>query len=860
VFANNQPYLIVDDMRGGVNDSDSPISLQDNELIDSRNVDYRFGHIGNKRGGTTAIPLTGSVFNRAVPAHLTTFTTSFNSGSGGGTVAAGGSVATNQVLLVYVGAPGIAVTGITFNGVALTSLAILTSGIRTEIWYLKAPTINAATLTVTMASSTTVAVIAQRWDNVDNTLNPGAGATNTGTSNTPSVSSAAYDATSMVSALFGWNNNIAATLDGFGAYDSANVQQGTNVSIAVESKLGALATTLMQNTLTGTPTWAASLVSLKGITQAASAMQIMWIGTHTPTNQPLNDELWAQDVNGRLDRMVNGTWQGGVPVVNYQVGSYLTGGSFSNAVSLHGKYFLSLDGILYADRMLVWDGTILRWGGISQPPVLTVANTGVGAYTGTRYFRYRLTQTSGSTILRRSEPCTNVTFTPSGTGSGALLTLPTAISAPTFANNEGWTTWEIEASIDGANFYVIATQPIATNTYTDSAAFGPATYVVAANLSELIGNYVPMLSVRHLTWDEDRLMGGGSRTTAASDSRVYWTPLTADFGVGNDERVPTPVGSRYFLDLDGLNGGRLNMQLPATFGGILCFKDQRVYKLLRTGRPTKAYDSQLLTPARGAMPRAAIYGTDHKGQPCVYFWDQNVGGVAFGSLGFVDLHQNRRRFVQTVNKAATTSVVVMFYPKHWLVWFFVSTAANLTPNYVLCFNARQQTTTDYDGNMGKVVSGTIFKDRTSLEMRPYTVTTVPNVSPIVESDKGINDDGTYFRGYFTSKAYQAGQLFRNWRVKGAILFGKAATGVSIGIGLIRDTGAERIDKIGSIDPGGAGNTFVSTPIDDAFISEAKQVTVEIGDPISYVGAQLGQTWQMDQVVCKFGTDDEGMSA
>lgn len=115
------------------------------------------------------------------------------------------------------------------------------------------------------------------------------------------------------------------------------------------------------------------------------------------------------------------------------------------------------------DRMHLWDGTDWRRAGLAQPAAPTAANQGAGNYTGKRYFRVRYATLSGTTVLRRSEPSTSLAFTPSGTGASARITKPAAIA-------EGETHWELEASEDDANYYMLARTVVGTTTYDDTTA------------------------------------------------------------------------------------------------------------------------------------------------------------------------------------------------------------------------------------------------------------------------------------------------------------------------------------------------------------------------------------------------------
>jgi hypothetical protein len=94
------------------------------------------------------------------------------------------------------------------------------------------------------------------------------------------------------------------------------------------------------------------------------------------------------------------------------------------------------------------------------------------SFKSVRYYRQRSVYVSGTTVLRRSEPSTVLTFTPVGTKNGATITKGAD------ASGELSTHWEIEASLDNANFYRLARTINATTTYVDNTA-GPKTYPTA---------------------------------------------------------------------------------------------------------------------------------------------------------------------------------------------------------------------------------------------------------------------------------------------------------------------------------------------------------------------------------------------
>src|SRR5262245_40190375 len=53
------PFVIIADLRGGMNSADSPLLLPDNQCVLALNVDWRDTLIGRKRYGASTIVLTG---------------------------------------------------------------------------------------------------------------------------------------------------------------------------------------------------------------------------------------------------------------------------------------------------------------------------------------------------------------------------------------------------------------------------------------------------------------------------------------------------------------------------------------------------------------------------------------------------------------------------------------------------------------------------------------------------------------------------------------------------------------------------------------------------------------------------------
>ena len=72
-------------------------------------------------------------------------------------------------------------------------------------------------------------------------------------------------------------------------------------------------------------------------------------------------------------------------------------------------------------------------------------------------------------MLRRSEPSESLEFTPAGTATGAIVSKPATIS-------EDETHWELEASLDDVNFYVVGTTDVGT-----TSTVGPTRFSAKLN-------------------------------------------------------------------------------------------------------------------------------------------------------------------------------------------------------------------------------------------------------------------------------------------------------------------------------------------------------------------------------------------
>jgi hypothetical protein len=560
---------------------------------------------------------------------------------------------------------------------------------------------------------------------------------------------------------------------------------------------------------------------------------------HTPTNNMGNDELWGIDENGHLDRRVGGTWRGGVPRANTSV-TIEAGNYDANAASLHGKLFIAAKGS--QNRLLVWDGTVLRWAGFLQPPTPSVINaSAAGTFTGTRYYRIRYTQqNAGGATLRRSEPSTVVATVPSGVNSGLVVGKPVGTEDATSLYSNGQTHWELEASLDNILFYRIATMAIATLTYTDTTPY--AMGYSSGVLSETVGEYLPPGSARHVTVDEDRVLMAGSYFVPGNDATVWWTPVAADDGVGNDERLPQ--STLQYITFDGLNGGGITALVPGINGAVYPFKRSRIYKMVRTGILASAYDPVTESWSRGATIRGAVGGLDENGLPCVYFLDDAKGLCRIGQRGVEDLAGNVEFTWKQRNKNAVVAPRLIHYPELDQVWYSVPIGEATRPSLLFVYETQYGASLYHDGLPATAQAFTLFQ-REDLTMHPVFGTTsspleLGGTTRVHYGDVGTTDNGVPYCAFAVTRPFAIGQVFQKFGVMSAVVIATASIATVL-VRLIRNMGVETLDRYISTAAAGAEG-YVIRPLDSLSISGINTLQFHLGDEVP-----SDQAWSLDQL-------------
>jgi hypothetical protein len=519
--------------------------------------------------------------------------------------------------------------------------------------------------------------------------------------------------------------------------------------------------------------------------------------------------------------------------------------------SLHAKLFLAYNSNV--DRLHVWDGTSVRRCGLAEPAAPTGADDGgAGTFSGTRYYRVRYTEQVSSVTVRRSEPSDVLTYTPNGNDTGITVTKPAAIS-------EGETHWELEASLDNVNFYVIATTVVGTTTKTDTVAEATG-YAVAYDLSEDVGDYALIPSGRFLAVDGDRLLIGGSWEDDALASRVMWTPVRNADGVGNDERLETDTDPS--VDLDGYEGGGLTGLSQSSAGSVWAFKRNRTYKLVKRGTRSAAYEVVPISTERGALVNSVINGVDAQGRPATYFLDSNVGPCVAGAGGLRQCGADIRTTWESVNLDATKVVCSGYFDpkKRQVIWNVATGSANI-PNLSIVLHV-YETEEDkngllhrgwatWNGNRATALCACMFADNIeagvarSYDLQPLLG--MEGLGLIHLANQTNADAGVAYAARIVTKPYTLASLIGKFGIMAAQLMATARATATVDMKVHRDLGAETLSS------GLTGITFDATGsesqvvknIDNLSMSELRSVQFEFVDP-----ASPGAQWELNLLSVK----------
>ena len=360
-----------------------------------------------------------------------------------------------------------------------------------------------------------------------------------------------------------------------------------------------------------------------------------------------------------------------------------------------------------------------------------------------------------------------------------------------------------------------------------------------------------------LSADEDRLLIGGSFDNEELGSRVSWTPVYNDPGIANDERIP--IDTVNYLDLDGFEGGKLTGLSGPINGSVWAFKQRHIYKMVRTGVRSRAYDAFAVTKKRGALKGSVVEAVDQTGKPTLYFLDPTVGPCRIGANGVQTCGTDILTTWRTVNTDAANVVCrALYYPEARQVqwWIAVDGADSPTLRIVLQTNAVRDEADGarrgwvmWDGPSAEALATCLYAENIddgtarSMALRPFIARSGSGL--VWRLDTGDTDNGTEYAARIVTKPYSPLSVLHRFGVMAVALVAKAVTGGTLAVSAIRDFGLETktvtdvpLDAEGS-------ETHVIRNLDDLSFSELRVVQVVIEDP-----ATPGARWEAHQIAMK----------
>jgi hypothetical protein len=574
---------------------------------------------------------------------------------------------------------------------------------------------------------------------------------------------------------------------------------------------------------------------------------------HVPASNQALAELWAVDSFNVFGRLAGGTtWT--APTFK----DAMTGAGYDvDGASINGKFMLAYQSA--TARHHAWDGSTVRRTGLVQSGGNAVADTGGGAYAAIlRYYRQRWTVQSGGITIRRSEPSATPTpFTPSGAGTAARLTQ----AGPP---GEGETHWEVEASLDNATFYRIATVVVGTTTYDDSAA---TTTYNTNPLSAVTGTYTTQKPYKFIAVDQNRQLGFGSWTSTDKQSRVEFSAVIGSLDVGDEERVDTTTN--YYVDLDESDSGNATGIAGPVLGSFFAFKLREIAQLTPTGQTSQPYSVKFISKSVGAISdRSIVVAEDDSGNPCLYWmslrgpYRWGVGGLQYIGRGIEDLIIGSTETMWTLNILNKTAHGVFYQDKRQVWWFVLSTSSSgLFHTTVIVFDIIHQAWTRYTGVNDSVLAAPLIQRQQcsvmfsntigasmSVDLKPYGGFNELALTPIITKwDTGASDlspTGTAgIQAFITTKAYEPGGPGFFGQCGDAMLTAAAAAGVTITDTVTPDFGAA-IPKTGTCLLTAAGaETRVTKRLEDSTLGGFQFYQHTIGDAAANTSA-----WTLDRLV------------
>lgn len=573
---------------------------------------------------------------------------------------------------------------------------------------------------------------------------------------------------------------------------------------------------------------------------------------HVPGTDETAAELWGwDDSNPTVFGRSAAAATFAAPTLKDTATGGTTTGAAVTAASINGKLLIAYKTAV--NRLHIWDGSTVRRAGIAAPSVSTAADTGVGTYAATiRYYRNRSTVQAAGVTQRRSEYNASFSFTPSGTGTAARITLGAGSS-------EGDTHFEIEASTDNVTFYRITTITVATATYDDSAA---TTSYSSNPLSAVTGFYTLQKAYKFIAADQNRLLGLGSHTATDKQNRLEISAVIGSSDVSDEERVDTTTN--YFLDFDENDSGPPIGIAGPVYNTFFVFKTRQVWQLTPTGQVAQPYRADPLTKTFGAVHQKAIArGEDQRGNPALYWmshrgpWRWTANGLAeYIGHGIEDLILGP---TDTINLDPTFMPVpahTLFYPEKRQVWFWwTSTSGSDVRPYQMAIydivtGGWARVPNNDGGTLGIALCSVLFSNTRgatmSVDLKPYMSQGGSAVvgPKLWKADSGATAEA--FKSFVTTKAFEPGGAGFYGEIGNTEILAGAASGVTLTDTIIPDFGAQSsLTPTVSLTPAGSETRVSKVVLESAYgkSGDIRFFQHQIGD-----AAAASALWNLDRII------------
>lgn len=542
---------------------------------------------------------------------------------------------------------------------------------------------------------------------------------------------------------------------------------------------------------------------------------------------------------------------------------------------LNGKLFLAYPSA-GVNRLHVFSPseslTAVRRVGLAAGAVgPTVTNSGAGSYPAVlRYYRIQwLTYggPAGQVMLRKSNLGPATSFTPSGTGSGAL------IDATAAQPHDGENSFIVWGSVDDLSYFQVS--PLVTMSivmsYLDTAA--PSTYASNTAAPEE-GAYTPWPSVKYLLSDGERLIGFGVWETAAGDShppkdgRVYFSPVldTTAVGYSDEERVSNSLTFKGWIDVARNSGAEDRALVGPIDNQILVGQSRGIYLLIPTGQASVPYRRVVLSRILGMVSQESTFmGEDEEGRACVYFLDPERGPYRYGANGLEWLGYDVQGQWAQFNPAASIRPAMGVYQRAERKCFWLIATTGQTPDLALWFHVREGVREKSEGVRYGWTTGTIplvpnneahtaapasltmfaatMGATMSRNLKPYLGFNIDTTLLRTDDAAAIDDAGLPYQAFVDSPIFDGNDPRREKSIArgNAWLSAKANAGVQVNVMLTRNYGdsANRF-SVADLTPEVASQTRVRVKLSDAALADALTFQVSIGD-----GSARPTTWTVD---------------